>query len=72
MILVGGNNRDNLWSFNYRIIYKNSNIIIEGGTYLQPFIITTTHKNLDGYLTLTALGDYCINYNLSVEYKLID
>ena len=72
MILVGGNNRDSPWSFNYRIIYKDSNIVIKGGTYLQPFIITTTSKNLDGYLTLTALGDYCINDNLNVKYELID
>ena len=72
MILVGGNNRDRPWSFNYRIIHKDSNIVIKGGTHLQQFIITTTSKNLDGYLTLTALGDYCINDNLNVKYELID
>ena len=55
MILVGGNNRDNPWSFNYRIIYKDSNIVIKGGTYTQPFIITSTTKKNRWFL-----NSYCI------------
>ena len=64
MILCGGNDRDWAWSFNYRVLYKDDYVTIEGGTYQVP--LTIYGNGAFGRLTITPLGYHYRRLNVEV------
>ena len=71
MILVGGNTRASAWSFQYLVLYKASHISISGGSYGVPLEIQSVQSQIDGKITITALGIFEIGDRLNIQHDVV-
>ena len=71
MILVGGNTRASAWSFQYLVLYKASHISISGGSYGVPLEIQSVQSQINGKITITALGIFEIGDRLNIQHDVV-